>query len=361
MTLSDGFNAVWQMLQVALQRPGARNRCLSDAACSSAVLVGELLRAARGLLAAGTSQRGDELDELQGALLGDGDTFPHWEQVLRDGRGHVFLSALLSIAAASLELPPSPSSRSEQQEERRGKRCDFGGASVAMLQMMERGDGELAHALSKAPPVAACGGLHRWLLEARPTLRLAASSVGAGAGHHRESVLSERRTAESTPRPESSAGRLTHTLCEDVLRLLVQMGGQVLHIHGASLFEQGLANGRRSLRFELLHFMSTDDECIRLTVYGKTPRERNYYAHALTLPANHLMQLNCSIGGAHATSRIVSYFGYDAVAYCEIEVPDTAERIADSVMSVELNVASLPSWTIEPIKLCPILPLRRFR
>ena len=68
-----------------------------------------------------------------------------------------------------------------------------------------------------------------------------------------------------------------------------------LHVHGASAFWQVDQLGRPWLRLEVLHFVSTTDGTVRLTVYGHLKRDQKYYAQALTLPKALVQKWHCSL------------------------------------------------------------------
>lgn len=118
----------------------------------------------------------------------------------------------------------------------------------------------------------------------------------------------------------------------------------VAHVHGASAFLQVDQMGQHWLRLEFLHFVSTRDGSVRLTVYGHLKRDRMYYAQALTLPLALVQKWRCSLPDlATEDARVASFFGYDAIAYCDLklspEIPgelQTSLRMGDAGASLRL-------------------------
>ncbi|CAJ1355909.1 unnamed protein product [Effrenium voratum] len=293
MTLSDGFNTLWRALQETLRS----HPCGLE--CAAAVLLGETMQFTREALA----RPGQRLPPP----LREAFCRAPWRAWLKSGWAWPLLEALAAASAAEAAEAASA----------------LEAACVGQLQELLT-DCEAVQQL----PAALCG-----CLDARPMLRLAAACLA--------------------PRPIFLGGterRLSHTLCDLVSQQLDDT--VALHVHGASAYLQEDAEGRPWLRLEVLHFLSTLDGAARLTVYGHLARDRKYYAQALTLPLGLMKKWRCTLDGHTEDARLTSFFGYDAILYCDIPLGDTLASHLEPAVSTG-------AWAAR-VTLCP-RPTRRFR
>ncbi|CAE8610873.1 unnamed protein product [Polarella glacialis] len=363
MTLSDGLNTAWGTLRQAVRHAGTRRHCLRDVdgTCVAAMLVGELLQIARGALAhsqwaaSASMAEGVKADPLLQRLESLRRPWP-WHALLHAGWGPSLLGALLAIPlAGDLQLAV------RDREALTGSACCSWVDTMTALLEADRLQPEesVSSALERAPSRRCCGGFARWLVAGRPSLMLAAASLDI----HRP------RWGSQQQQPQQQR-TLTHTLCQsqDVLQVQVAGGDVVVHIHGASAFVRRDVDGGMWLQLEILHFVSTTDGAVRLTVYGKTAHNLRYYAQALTLPLAHLAQWTCRPSwdksgprnSKDSPARLTSFFGYDSVAYCE--VPLSSGSSVPEELAVELKALAPSTWSLPPLNLCPV-PAgdRRFR
>eukprot|EP00913_Durusdinium_trenchii_P014220 g13346.t1 len=124
--------------------------------------------------------------------------------------------------------------------------------------------------------------------------------------------------------------------------------------------------GRRWLRLELLHFVSSTDGAVRLTVYGHLQRDRKYYAQALTLPLALQQKWHCALESLESDplqARVASFFGYDAIAYCDFPVEGTFQELVTKDLRPWLLMGQVKEPAPSALRLCPApqhLP-RRYR
>eukprot|EP00928_Gymnodinium_smaydae_P000040 TRINITY_DN1001_c0_g1_i1.p1 TRINITY_DN1001_c0_g1~~TRINITY_DN1001_c0_g1_i1.p1 ORF type:complete len:886 (+),score=185.37 TRINITY_DN1001_c0_g1_i1:99-2660(+) len=391
MTLSDGLNAVMHAFHRGLRAQGGRERCSRSFDCAAALLVSEAVSLTRQLLATGatSASTGTTLNSLE-AAWGATDAWP-WQELIERGWGPSVFGSLAALGRALRDSGGGSASSSSSSSSAPIADCCEWDESLRLLLEVElerpaRGvaaeprrtvaASRLGDALRRAPSVQCCGGLATWLVEANAVLHLAGDVF-------RRSRLDE---ADDGAEKEEGAGNeeeeelMTHGLCSDEGVVRVPLRARrasaagdtselILHVHGANVFARCR---RRScqIRVEVLHFLTAGDGCARFTSYGKTARERAYYAHALTYPDGHLFRWRLSLraeeevpssstrSGSSDACRSVSYFGYDSVLYCSLSVPaDMVEGTRPLVFSLQAEAAGevfAAASAAASSRLCPL-------
>ncbi|OLQ07148.1 hypothetical protein AK812_SmicGene9471 [Symbiodinium microadriaticum] len=301
MTLSSGLHTVWHSFQEALKSaPHCGRRC------TGAALLGEALQVLHDALAR-PSERPAAAEALAEAL---GAAWPH----LREERVPLLRIMLLLPEVASEVFAEDADACSSE--------------SLRMLLSASKCQAAAKIALASAP-VAQC------LRTLRPLWELGVSCLEG----YQPLFLSSQR-------------RLTHVLCDEAVLGVPLLDSQVMmHIHGAAGFLQEDSSGQTWLRLEVLHFMSSLDGAVRLTVYGHLKKDRGYYAQALTLPIGLLLRWRCRLSDDDGVedARLVSFFGYDAIIYCDI--PIKKEQV--DLLEIRPELLATPgAWTPPPLRLC---------
>lgn len=319
MTLSDGFNSFWHALQESLVE------CTSSS-CLAAVLLGETVQTAREALA-----RPHEIPSwksLQAALR---QPLP-WKAWLETNWAVPLLESFQALLWALGE---------ETAFERE----------------------ETAWVLRELLTASDCQAVAKRVLTSdlpskpsfwdRPLLHLLAQC--------------SKHSPQAGPQPSFLGQRhLTHTFCDDGVKSLPLTEDIMLHVHGASAFLEVDSLGRRWLRLELLHFVSSTDGAVRLTVYGHLQRDRKYYAQALTLPLALQQKWHCALESLESDplqARVASFFGYDAIAYCDFPVEGTFQELVTKDLRPWLLMGQVKEPAPSALRLCPApqhLP-RRYR
>eukprot|EP00434_Breviolum_minutum_P038926 symbB.v1.2.034541.t1/scaffold4476.1/size41083/4 len=285
MTLSDGFNSFWHSLQEVL-----REDSCSTAPCLAALLLGEIMQLAREVLARPLHRH--SLDDLWHVLR---QPLP-WKSWLHSSWALPLLESLLTLLKALPSLADVDLVMRAQMQE-------------ILKDLLAATDCKVA-----AEDFLMSNFQSLWQNDAaylRPVLRLVADCLTPPA-QSSPFFLSERR--------------LSHALCENTVQSMNMGEDIVAHLHGASAFIQVDHMGRSWLRLEFLHFVSTTDGTVRLMVYGNRKQDRMYYAQALTLPRGLVKKWRCSLDGVTEDARLASFFGYDAVAYCDLPLVPGSER-----------------------------------
>eukprot|EP00435_Cladocopium_sp_Y103_P053163 s579_g17.t1 len=318
MTLSDGFNSYWQALQEAL-REGSPCR---SASCFAAVLLGEIMQLAREALS--RPHERPSLDDLLHSLR---LRLP-WKQWLDSSWSQALLESLLALLGAL--TAPVEGTAVEMEE--------------VFKDLLAAADCKVVAANFLMSDFQSLWEDLETSLQARPLLRLVADCLAT--------------TAQSPPSFLASASerRLSHTLCDEQVQTLALGEDMLAHVHGASAFLQVDQMGQHWLRLEFLHFVSTSDGSVRLTVYGHLKRDRMYYAQALTLPLALVQKWRCSLPDLRLTedARVASFFGYDAIAYCDL-------RLSSPEVPGELQPSLRMGDAGASLRLCPAPQRRTWR
>eukprot|EP00439_Symbiodinium_sp_Y106_P013641 s252_g1.t4 len=301
MTLSSGLHTVWHSFQEALKSaPHCGRRC------AGAALIGEALQVLHDALVR-PSERPPGAETLAAALRA---AWPH----LREER--------VPLLRIMLLLPEIASEAFAEDADA----CSW--EPLRMLLSASKCQAAAKIALASAP-VAQC------LRTLRPLWEL---GVSCFEGYQPLFLSSQRR--------------LTHVLCDEAVLGVPLLDSQVMmHIHGAAGFLQEDSAGQTWLRLEVLHFMSSLDGAVRLTVYGHLKKDRGYYAQALTLPIGLLLRWRCRLSDDDTAedARLISFFGYDAIIYCDI--PIKKEQV--DLLEIRPELLATPgAWTPPPLRLC---------